>query len=86
MVPSQNNSYDCGIFMLTFLIHYMMMGGINNFSNLDDNIALNLQQNLQCNSDNIWNLRRYILQLILDNCKMEPKTICMCCYYLLYIC
>ncbi|PPQ91603.1 hypothetical protein CVT25_012957 [Psilocybe cyanescens] len=74
LVPCQNNASDCGIFMLTSLTHYMMMGSINNFSNLGDNVLSNQHQILYCNADNVWNLRRYILQLILDDYDKSLST------------
>ena len=85
MVPCQDNTYDCGIFMLIFLLHFMMMAGINDFSNLGNNITPEQCKILYCDAENVWNLRRYILQLILEDCTIEPKTICMFFFALYYI-
>lgn len=50
-----------------------MMGGINAF---DESITSQNRQVLHCDADNIWNLRRYILQLILDDSEIQ-SIICM---------
>jgi Ulp1 family protease len=68
-MPVQNNTNDCGVFVLIFLYHLLLMDGVNNFELLDDPLcALKKHKQIYCDSSNMRNLREFITKNILQKC------------------
>ena len=73
-MPIQDNTNDCGVFMLIFMYHLLLMDGVNNFESLDDSVSdAERNQLIYCDSGNMHNLREFILKTILRKCTLEAS-------------
>jgi len=73
-MPIQDNTNDCGVFMLIFIYHLLLMEGINNFDQLDDEISKPDRNKLiYCDASNMHNLREFVLKTILRKCTVTPQ-------------
>ena len=74
-MPVQNNTNDCGVFVLIFLYHLLLMDGVNNFEQMDDSLcALKKHKLIYCDSSNMCNLREFVLKTILEACTITQVS------------
>ncbi|KAF9530532.1 hypothetical protein CPB83DRAFT_165821 [Crepidotus variabilis] len=73
--PIQDNTYDCGVFVMIYLQHFLELGQINNF---DPNAkpGNDFATKLFCSAENIFNLRKAILNGILNHAEITPIPAC----------
>jgi len=86
-MPVQDNATDCGVFMLIFLYHLLLMEGVNNFSMMAEHILKPVEarnQEISCEAGNMWSLRKFILKTILSKCSiiLEQPLLCKQLYFI----